>query len=156
MPRIPLVDDLIAGTIPPGSNILVEFDSGSQWYNASLTMGAGWLKSGGFLDYNVTAQPAANVRSKLKRLGLDVDLLEKEGKFELTDWYTATLGKKSSEGSAFDSLKVADLSINISKFGELSESARSAWLGIRDNSSTLARFNDEKAWVEFEVTRRFR
>lgn len=49
-------------------------------------------------------------------------------------------------------MKVADLSISISKFGETDESSRLGWLRIRDNSSTLARFNDEKSRVEFEVT----
>ncbi len=131
---------------------MVEYDPASQWYNASLTMAAGWLKSGGVVDYNATAQSVASIRLKLKRFGLDVDALERENKLELWDWYTATLGKKSNEKLAMDSLKVGDLSINISKT-ELGDTSRPARLGIRDNASTLARFNDEKAWVEFELTR---
>jgi len=158
MPRIPLIEDHTLGPVPPGTNLLVEYDSASQWYNASLTMAAGWLKSGGAVDYNATAQPLANIRSRLKRLGLEVEILEREGKLELWDWYTVTLGKKSNERLAVNSLKVADLSIDLLKteLGDQTESddpSKPARLGIRDNASTLARINDEKAWVEFEVTR---
>lgn len=152
MPRISLIEDLTRGPIPPGSNVLVEFDPASQWYNASLTIAVGYLKSGGVVDYNATAQSVPSIRLKLKRFGLDVDAMEREGKLELWDWYTATLGKKSTEKLAEDSLKVADLSIDFSKT-ELSDTSRPVRLAIRDNASTLARFNEEKAWVEFESTR---
>jgi len=153
MPHIPLIEDLTKESIPPGSNLLVEFDPASQWYNASFTIAAGWIRSGGAVDYNATAQPLTNIRSKLNRLGLDVETLERESKLELNDWYTATLGKKSNERLAETSLKVADLSIDFLKPEFLENPSRLAELGIRDNASTLARFNDEKAWVEFEVTR---
>ena len=152
MPRIPIIEDLTSGPIPPGSGFLVEYDPASHWYNASLTISAGYLKTGGIVDYNATAQTLPSIRSKLGRFGLDVETLEREGKLELNDWYTATLGKKSNEKYAYNSLKVADLSIDFSKT-ELGDPSRPARLVIRDNMSTLARFNDEKAWVEFEVTR---
>ena len=144
MPRLPLIEDLTLEPIPPGSNLLVEYDPASQWYNASLTIAAGYLKSGGVVDYNATAQSVASIRLKLKRFGLDVDAMEREGKLELWDWYTATLGKKSTEKLAMDSLKVADLSIDFSKT-ELGDTSRPVRLAIRDNASTLARFNEEKA-----------
>lgn len=144
LPRLPLIEDLTLEPIPPGSNLLVEYDPASQWYNASLTIAAGYLKSGGVVDYNATAQSVASIRLKLKRFGLDVDAMEREGKLELWDWYTATLGKKSTEKLAMDSLKVADLSIDFSKT-ELGDTSRPVRLAIRDNASTLARFNEEKA-----------
>lgn len=152
MARIPLIEDLTLEPVPPGSNLLVEYDAASQWYNASLTMAAGWLKSGGVVDYNATTQSVSSVRSKLERLGLDVRGLESEGRLELWDWYTATLGRRSDEKLAMNSLKVADLSIGISKT-EFSDKVKHAWLGVKDSVSTLSRFNDEKAWVEFELTR---
>lgn len=110
------------------------------------------MKSGGIIDYSATVQPPSNIRSKLKRLGLDAETLEREGKLELWDYYTLTLGKKSSEKLATNSLKVADFSIEFIKT-EIGDPSRPARLGIRDGMSTLARFDDEKTWVEFELTR---
>jgi len=158
VPRIPLVDDLTNSQVPGGSNILVEFDPASQWYNASLTIAAGWLRSGGKLSYYVYTRPADNIRTGLKRLGLNVELLEKEDKLRIIDWYTATLGQKSKEKEAIDSLKVAELSIDYAKIvvrgeGEYAR-PRPGFLVIEENFSVLDRFNEEKSWVEFYLTRR--
>src|SRR5208337_4291328 len=59
--------------------------------------------------------------------------------------------------SIVPSLKVADLSIDWAQ-GEkdisgLFEQPEPPVLRILDNVSCLARFNDEKAWVEFVITR---
>jgi KaiC/GvpD/RAD55 family RecA-like ATPase len=150
---MPLIEDLTTRPIPPGSNLLVEFDPASQWYNAALTIAAGWIKTGGSVLYATYARSSDDVRSQLKRFGLDVDLLRREQRLMMTDWYTPTLGKKSEE--APPSLKVADLSIWVSRdiMGQQPQWANPQVLRIHDNMSTLARFNEEKAWVEFELSR---
>ncbi len=130
----------------------MEYDPASQWYNASVTIAAGWLRSGGRASYHVAAQPPINIRYRLKKLGLDVEELENSGKLTLWDWHTPTVGKKSQEKHAVPSLKVADLSIEYAK--EVMRWQRgSHLLSIMDNDSCLARFNDEKPWVEFLLTR---
>lgn len=152
LPRLPLIEDLTTGPVPAGSNILVEYDPASQWYNASVAIAAGWLKSGGYISYHVAAQPPMNIRLRLKKLGLDVEDLESSGKLTLWDWHTATLGRKSQEKHKVDSLKVADLSIEYAK--EVMRWQRGPHLlSIMDNDSCLARFNDVKPWVEFMLTR---
>jgi len=151
VPRIPLIEDLTAGPIPAGSFLVVEYDAASQWYNASLTIAAEWLRTGGPLAYYVDTQAPDRIRSRLRQLGVNTDALEKGDLLRIIDWYTVTLGQKSQEKFAYDSLKVADLSIWFSKF--LKGPPEGAWLNIVDNYSTLARFNDEKAWVEFALTR---
>lgn len=151
MPHIPLVEDLTTGPIPPGSTLLVEFDPGSQWYNASYTIAAGWLKQGGILFYHAYAEPPDNVRVKLKRLGLDVAELEKNEKLEIWDWYACQLGQKSKEKIVIESLKVSDLSIQFSR--DFMRRTLSEVLQISDNTSAVARFNDEKVWVEYVLTR---
>jgi len=93
MPRIPLIEDLTKGPIPHSSFLLVEFTGASQWYNASFTISAGWLKTVGRLGYNSLAHPPDDVRSKLYKLGLDCEQLETEDKLYVTDLYTATLDK---------------------------------------------------------------
>ena len=150
MPHIPLIEDLTKGPVPPGSNILVLFEPASQWYNASITIAAGWIRTGGRTSYNVHSQSPDNIRSQLKRLGLETEELEKTDTLSIIDWYTASLGRKSKERHAVDSLKVADLSIH---FARGDSSPIPDVLRVWDTTSYLSRFNDEKAWVELELTR---
>jgi KaiC/GvpD/RAD55 family RecA-like ATPase len=154
LPKIPIIEDLTTEPIPGGSVLLVEFDPGSQWINASLTIAAGWLKQGGKVSYNVFTQTPDDIRSELKRLEMPVEVLEKEDKLRIQDWYTATLGLKSSEKYSQESLKVADLNIVFSK-QIMREPPDPNWLRIADNISTFARFNDERSWVEYLLTRNF-
>jgi KaiC/GvpD/RAD55 family RecA-like ATPase len=152
LPKIPLIGDLTTGPIPAGSALLVEYDPASQWINASLTIAAGWLRTGGRAVYITQSQPPDDTRSQLTRLGLEVEALEKENKLLLYDWYTVTLGQKSKEKRAADSLKIADLSIWVSR--ELMRGPPiSDLLSIADNCSVLMRINEEKSWVEWELTR---
>lgn len=151
MPRLPLIEDLTTGPLPPGSQVLVEYDPASQWYNASLTITAGWLRTGGTASYVAFAQPVEDVRSQFKRLGVDTDKLEKEEILGIIDYYTATLGQKSKDPGSESSLKVADISISISKW--MQEAPAPGHLIISDDESTFGRFNDEKAWIELELTR---
>jgi len=159
--RVPIIEELLKGPLPPGSSILVEYDPTSSWYQASLSMVAGWVKEGGVVTYNVATQPPDNIRSQLVQLGVDVSLLEGDDKLRVFDWYTATLGRKSNERLAFYSLKAADLSVLYSKYLMATGTAvelippqpTPEWLRILDDASCLGRFNEEKSWVEFVRTR---
>ncbi len=159
---MPLIEDLTKGPVPPGSNILAEFDPASQWYNTSLTIAAGWIRSGGVASYNVYDHPPDNVRLQLKHLGLDTERLEKEEKFRIVDWYTFQLGQKSKEKYANDSLKVADLSLFYSR--TVITATRSPYPGTRyqlgpdvlriaDDEMVVLRFNDEKSFIDLWRTR---
>lgn len=160
--------------IPPGSNILVEFDPASYWYNASLTMAAGWIATGGIASYNVYDHQPDDVRVQLERLGLDVQSLEREGRFRIIDWYTFQLGQKSQEKFAAASLKVADLSILYSRTMMAKSTAKgvgptlpgtyggSGWIGLKaepsvlrigDDELVILRFNDEKSFIDLWRTR---
>jgi len=150
--RIPLIEDMASGPIPAGSSLLVEYDPASQWYDASLTILAGWLETGGKVSYHATAQSPEKIRSQLERLGLNSDESENAGNLEIWDWYTCMLGRKSQERLFIDSLKVADLSIWWSKHRMAGQPTPNV-LRIVDDLSGLARANDEKTWVEFMVTR---
>ena len=157
--RLALIEDLLNEPLPSGSNVLVEYDPTSQWHRASLTIAKEWLRSGGEVGYNVAAQFPDNLRSQLTKLGLNVDELETSGRLEVWDWYTATLGQKSKEifvGSS--TLKAAEMSIAIAE-DELKPAIAGEtypeYLRIWDNCSVMARFNNDKAWVEFVVTRVF-
>ena len=159
--HISLIEGLLKGPLEPGKSILVEYDPTSVWYQVSISLAAEWLKEGGTVTYGVTSQPPVNIRSQLKTLGVDVNGLEAEDKLRVFDWYTATLGRKSTEKYAFYSLKAADLSVLHSKYMMADEndidlvrpSPSPNWLRILDDVSCLARFNEEKSWVEFVRTR---
>ncbi len=152
MPKIPIIQDLALEAIPPGSNILVEFDPASQWYNASVTIAAGWLKTGGSVSYIANSQSPDEVRSQLASMGLAVQDLEQSDRLWITDLYTASTGQKSKERFAPESLKVADLSLWIAREAMV-DSAAPEFLVIAENNSILDRFNDERNWVELFLTR---
>lgn len=152
MPRIPLIEDLTRTPIPPGTNILVEFDPASQWYNASLTIAAGWLKTGGSVSYIAESQSPNDIRSQLRQLGLDTEELERNDRLWITDFYTLSLGQKSKEKFAPESLKVADVSLWIAREAMV-DSPAPEFLVLADNISVLDRFNDERNWVEMFLTR---
>jgi KaiC/GvpD/RAD55 family RecA-like ATPase len=149
---MPIIEELAKDPIPPGSNILVEFDPASQWFNASLTIAAGWMKDGGSVSYIAQSQSPDDIRSQLRRLGVAVDTLQKEDRLWITDFYTISIGQKSKEKFTPDSLKVNDLSIWIAREAMV-DSAAPEFLVISDNGSILDRFNDEKNWVELYLTR---
>jgi len=97
-------------------------------------------------------------------MGLNVESFEADEKLRVFDWYTATLGRKSNEKYAFYSLKAADLSVLFAKYLMASPGSEASvdalppqpspdWLRILDDVSCLARFNEEKSWVEFVRTR---
>jgi KaiC/GvpD/RAD55 family RecA-like ATPase len=111
LPRLPLIEDLTSRPIPAGSNILAEYDPASQWYNASITISAGWLSTGGKVDYDTFSQSPDDIRAQFRRVGVKPDVIEREEKLTITDWYTATLGQKSKEKHSHESLRIPELSI---------------------------------------------
>ena len=152
MPRIPLIEDLTNSPVSPGSNLLVEYDPTSQWINASLSIAAGWLRTGGRMGYYAVGKPPDSVRSQLGRFGIDVEKLEAEESLAIYDLYTCQLGQKSKEKYALESLKVSDLSIWLSGALKLA-SPDPNLLWIVDSFSPIARFNDEKSFIEWVLTR---
>jgi len=156
LPRIPLIAELTIGAIPPGSNILVEYDPASQWYNASLSIVAGWLRSEGKVTYNAASQSPTRVRSQLNRMGFDPENLERSNRLRIRDWFSAAHGMKSTERFRIESLKVADLSLTLSPYMRTENlGPQPDRLVVFDDLTCLGRFNDEKLWLELELTRDF-
>jgi hypothetical protein len=87
-------------------------------------------------------------------MGVDMEDLEKTEKLQNWDWYTCQLGQKSKEKNARESLKVSDLSPSFSR-GEMFRlfGAERGLLQVSENTSAVVRFNDEKVWVKYVLTR---
>jgi KaiC/GvpD/RAD55 family RecA-like ATPase len=151
VPRIPLIEELTRGSIPAGSNLLVEFDPASQWFNAAISIAAGWINTGGRAEYNVSVQPPNTIRAQLDRFGMNPGNLEREGRLVIDDFYTITLGKKSAEKLGRKTLKVSELSIEWLNY--LTGPPTPDLLRIVDTVSTLSRYNEDRAWIEFCITR---
>ncbi len=131
----------------------MEYDPSSQWFNASLTIAAEWLKTQGEIIYGVYSQPPENIPSQLNQLGVDTKTLESDNRLQIADFYTITLGQKSKEKYApYDSLKISDMSIKVAT-DLMRRPPAPQLLRIVDNESCLARFKDEKIWVEYLLTR---
>ena len=95
---------------------------------------------------------AMQASRKLSRLGVKTEELERNGTLEIWDWYTVTLGLQSKEKYMTDTLKVAELSIHVSRVRMRGPVAPDQ-LAVADDVSVLDRFNDEKSWVEYELAR---
>jgi len=147
-----LIEDLTEGPVSPGSNIAVEFDAASQWINASVTVAAGWLRTGGSVSYVAFSRSPDNFRSQLGTLGFETQELERTDRLWITDAYSASIGQKSKERFAVGSLKAADLSIYIGR-ESMVDSPAPEFITIADNVSVLDRFNAERNWVELFLTR---
>jgi len=149
---VPILLDLLPGGIPYGSSLLIEYDPDSSYYKILETMVHELLSAGhtvSFFDY--TRFPD-QLRQDLRSLGSDVDRLESEGRFHLYDGYSATLGIKSKEKLAFESLRVNDLSLFFLKLTK-AEKPITRDIGFSDSGSVSLRYNDEKAFLDFYASR---
>jgi hypothetical protein len=142
---------MTSGPIPKGSNILVEYDPASQWYNAAITIAAGWLRTGGEVSYSAWTQSPNSIRACLNGLGIRSTEFEATDALRIWDYYTLTLGLKSNEKHVPPSLKAAENSISFTKDEfHMRDPNR---IRVVDDLSGWARFNDDKSWVELMLTR---
>jgi KaiC/GvpD/RAD55 family RecA-like ATPase len=171
---VPLLAPLIPGGIRPGTMLLVEFDPESQWFSVATTIAARFYETKHHVGYLAMGRPPEEVKRSLTGLGVNVSDGEKTGLLAIEDWYSASLSGGRVEHAGKDrlfestesglrvlSLKVADLSV------EWLKSSRSAphpvydivdfWpagsLIIVESFSSILRFNEEKAFVEWIESR---
>jgi KaiC/GvpD/RAD55 family RecA-like ATPase len=175
--RLPLLDPLIPGGIRPGTMLLVEYDPESQWFAVASTIAARYLAINRHVGYLAMARPSEDFKQRLTSLGVDIAAAGKEGRLAVEDWYSASLtgGRlepTNSQAAVFEmikgelkvrSLKVSDLSIEwlkTSKVGprpayDVVDYWPVASLIICESLSSVLRFNEEKAYVEFMESRVF-
>ena len=153
----PFLKELVPSGFEYGSNLLVEFDSDSVWYETSLTIAAHALRAGIKIDYHNFQHTPSDIRKALDRRGLDVKKLEDNDMLWVVDSYTVQTGFDTSKDQTDVtqvSVKLPDWSIALArdlKTG-ISETMKRR-LHIDDNTGTLLQYNEEKAIIDFWRTR---
>lgn len=160
--RLPIVGSLIPSHLRYGISLLVEFDSKSIWYEASLTMAAQALRDGIRTEYHTFQHMPNEVSEAFAKLGLDVQRLQEEGALTIIDSYTVQLGTGHGKytdhaaggKAATQSVKLSDWSIGISQDMKAGyPEAEKRRLHIDDNTGVLLQYNDEKQFIDVWRTR---
>lgn len=159
---LPFLKELVEGPLDYGTNLLVEFEPDSIWYETSLTLAAQALKDGVRTDYHLFQHMPSEVREAFTRFGLDVKQLEERDSLRMLDSYTVQTGLGAAETSEksrvprylSQSLKLSDWSIADAqriKSGVPQEDKKR--LHIDDNTGVLLQYNDEKTVIDNWRTR---
>lgn len=150
--RIPILADLIPEGVPYRTAFVIEYDPDSSYYQILESTVHDLLSAGRVVSFFDYTRFPDQVRQDLRALGSDIDALEAQGKFLLYDGYSATLGIKSKEKLAFESLKVADISLYFLKMTKDENPIRND-VGFSDSGTIGLRYNDEKAFLDWYATR---
>jgi KaiC/GvpD/RAD55 family RecA-like ATPase len=160
---LPIFERLLPDGVEFGTNLLVEFEPDSAWYEASLTIAAQALRSGHKALYHTFQHLPADVEHDLRKFGLDLTKLQGEGVFQILDSLavqTGGLNPVGQEDPIAKSLKIPDLSISAA------ESIRKGreegvpedekwWVHVDDNTAIITRYNPENNVLDFWRTRYF-
>ncbi len=157
---LPIFKELVPDGFEYGSNLLVEFDPKSVWYETSLTIAARAAKDGIRTDYHTFQHMPNEVLEALAKFGLDIKKSEEVGTLSMIDSYTVQLGRGAPKKPAdrvhhqTQSVKLSDWSIALSQ--EIKSGppdVEKKRLHIDDNTSVLLQYNDEKQFIDFWRTR---
>ncbi len=142
----------MVGELSYGTKCLVEFEPHSLWYETSLTIAAQAVKQGILTDYHTFQHIPMEVRENLRKLGLDLQKLEKSGALRIIDSYNVTTGFVAPENPELypsRSLKLGDWDTGILE--EMKGDAEGIGKGrfhVDDNTSVLLQYNDEKTFID--------
>jgi KaiC/GvpD/RAD55 family RecA-like ATPase len=110
-------------------------------------MAAGVLKAGNVVNVITLATPPSQIRSELKRGVPNLSELETGKRFFLADWHTWMTGKKSEEAVSMESLSLAKMSLDQSRFQRQLSPAYD--FVVADSASTILKYNDERAFMQW-------
>jgi len=154
---LPILKELIPEGVEYGSNLLIEFEPKSIWYEASLTIAEQALKTGIKTEYHTFQRAPNEIRKALAKLALDPGAIEAKGDLVVIDSHTVQTGFGQPEtlgDLVSQSVKLSDWSIGFVKqlkAGLKDEEMR--WLHVDDNTSILLEYNQEKDFIDFWRTR---
>ena len=158
---LPVFEKLLPDGVEFGTNLLVEFDPDSAWYEASLTFVAQTLRDNHRAEYHTFQHLPSDVEHDLERFGLDLAKLQDSGMFRIVDSFAVQMGGLNpidQEDPAARSLKVPDLSIAaaqaIRKEREEGVPEDEKWrVHVDDNTGIMTRYNPDGNLLDYWRTR---
>jgi len=145
---LPILKDLIPGGFGYGVDLMVEFEPQSIWYDSSLTMAAGALRSGIRTDYHAYAHSPDEIIEALSKFGLDTAKLEEADVLRILDSYSVQVGEKPRKSKAPSHYSVS-LDLTDWKYGRREalgrgiDESHKRRLHIDDDASVMLRYNSE-------------
>ena len=153
---LPLIKNLIPGSINYGTSLMVEFQPGSCWYDMAFTMVAEAVGNGIKTDLHLFQRKPQEAKASLTRLGVDVDRLMGEDLLRIIDSYTVQTGvgtaekPKGSDAFKTSSVKLSDWSAAAKRqLKQGISEAEKRRLHIDDNLTVMTRYNGEDEVVDY-------
>ena len=148
--QIPILSQLLSRDVPRSRFLVALFEASTDWPSFAFTMCSGVLRQGGVVNYVAMSESPTKVRRELERSLPNLRELEANRKFLLYDWHTWMTGKKSDEPFSVDSLSVGKLSSDaLLSSAALTEYSPTYDLAVVDNLSTMLKYNDERAFMQW-------
>ncbi len=147
--RIPGFETLIPSGVLWGTMVLVEFEPDSLWYPLASTIVSSSLKRGYLVDYHTLTREPDELRDELQRMGVEVSKCEQSGALEFIDYYAPSIGRASKEKRTISSLKLSELSLDLSRDLKNMTRFRHKVLHLDDNYSVVLQFNEERIFVQY-------
>jgi len=148
--QIPILSQLLGRDVPRSRFLVALFEASTDWPSLAFTMCSGVLRQGDVVNYVAISESPARVRRELERSLPNLRELEGNRKFLLYDWHTWMTGKKSDEPFSVDSLSVGKLSSDaLFSSAALTEYSPTYDLAVVDNVSTMLKYNDERAFMQW-------
>jgi len=145
---VSIIDDVMIDGYPTSSAVLVLGDPGTGKATLCQQLTGERLKRGECGVYVILDNFPENIRLSMMRMGLDVKMNERQGRFTFIDCYSQHVGTKSSEKYSEDPANISNLSITISK--ALSEQSKvGPIVFVLDSFSTLIQRSGVRASLEF-------
>jgi len=148
--RIPILSQLLGRDVPRSRFLVALFEASTDWRSMAYTMCSGVLRQGDVVNYVAISESPAKVRRELERSLPNLGELEGNKKLLIYDWHTWMTGKKSDERFSVDSLSVGKLSSDaLLSSAALTEYSPTYDLAVADNVSTMLKWNDERAFMQW-------
>lgn len=148
--QIPILSQLLGRDVPRSRFLVSLFEASTDWPALALTLTSGALRQGHVVNFVAVSASPAEVRRGLERALPNLKELETAKKLFLYDWHTWMAGKKSVELFSVDSLSVATgLKADSRSIQELYSGSPTYDLAIVDNISTMLKYNDERAFMQW-------
>ena len=144
---IPILSDIVGYPVPKQRILVGLYEPSSHWLSIILTMASGILRAGQVVNIVTTTTPPSRIRAELQRTVPNLSELESGNRFFLADWQTWMTGRKSEEAISLESLSVAKMSLDQSRF--VKQFSPSYDFVVADSASAILKYNDERTFMQW-------